>query len=261
MRLTISIITVCFNSAKTIEETLQSVIAQDYSNIEYIVVDGGSTDETLAILQRYRQHIHTLISEPDEGIYAAMNKGIKLAKGDIVGLIHSDDYYAHPQVISRVANVFQDAQVQACYGDLIYFSTHSPHQVVRYWRSSAFKTGLFSKGWCPPHPTFFVRREVYERLGGFDCHYRMGNDVELMMRFLEKHRISSIYLPEVLVKMRLGGVSNRHVKNIIEQNRNILLAAKRLALPISVWKFVLYKLFNRLSQFMTKSGGIDPYVK
>lgn len=257
---TFSIITVSFNAVKTIGETIRSVLGQDYPNIEYIIIDGGSRDGTLQIIEGYRDKIHTVKSEPDEGIYDAMNKGIQLASGDIIGILNADDLYAHSGVISSVAKAFCDPSVQACYGDLLYFSDTKERATVRYWRAGGFTPGLFSRGWNPPHPTFFVQREVYERFGGFDTSYSMGNDVELMMRFLEKHRIQSRYIPELFVKMRLGGVSNRAFKNIILQNKNIIQAAKNQNIKISTWTFVLGKIFNRLSQFIIKSRSTYRHV-
>lgn len=257
----ISIITVCFNSAQTIQETLQSVASQDYPHVEYIIIDGGSRDDTLAILEASRAHIHVLISEPDKGIYDAMNKGIQLATGDVIGLLNADDLYAHSQVLSQVADAFTDEKLDACYADLIYFSTAEPEKVVRYWRSKAFVPGLFAKGWCPAHPTFFVRRRVYEQYDLFDIHFKGGNDVELMMRLLEKHRITTRYLPTVMVKMRLGGVSNNSIKGIITQNRQILLAAKKWGIVISPWSFVFHKVLSRLGQLLRKPQREPQHAK
>lgn len=248
----VSIITVCFNSVKTISETLKSVTEQDYSQIEYIIIDGGSTDGTLDVIQSYSDKIHLVISEPDKGIYDAMNKGIAKAKGDIVGLLNADDLYNNNNVISKVASLFVDSNLDACYGDLIYFSDKSPEKVARYWRSSPFVTGLFAKGWCPPHPTLFVRRQLYLKYGAFDTAYAMGNDVELMMRFFEKYRIRSYYLPQILVKMRLGGISNRSFKSIVVQNQCILRAAEKHQIPFSLSTFFGYKIMNRLSQWILK---------
>ncbi|MGE3318991.1 MAG: glycosyltransferase family 2 protein [Candidatus Berkiella sp.] len=250
--LKISIITVCYNSGKTIHETLLSVKAQRYPHVEYIIIDGGSTDNTIEQIQSFRSHVHQLISEPDKGIYDAMNKGIALATGDVIGLLNADDLYAHEDVLTRVAEAFQDPMLDACYSDLIYFASQSPDKVLRYWRGSPFRSGLFAKGWCPAHPTFFVRRGVYDSFGVFDIDYKGGNDVELMMRFLEKHHIRSRYLPEVMVKMRAGGVSNNSIKGIIEQNRQILLAAKKLGITISPWLFVCHKVISRLTQWIAK---------
>lgn len=256
----ISIITVCYNSLKTIEETICSVLEQDYPHIEYIIIDGGSTDGTQEIIARYRDRISIYVSERDDGIYDAMNKGIQRATGEIVGLLNGDDLYADKAVLSKVAAVFKSEAVQACYGDLIYFSDRDPNQVVRYWKSGEFKAGLFSRGWNPPHPTFFVRREVYSRWGAFDTSYSMGNDVELMMRFLEKYHLKAVYIPSLLVKMRLGGVSNRALKNILLQNKNILQAAKKLNIKISIWGFLWGKMINRLSQFIIRSRSACRHV-
>lgn len=257
----VSIITVCYNSAKTIEDTLRSVAEQEYPLIEYIVVDGGSTDGTLDIIAKYRDKIALLISEPDNGIYDAMNKGISHSTGDIVGLLNADDVYVNTRVISTIIDAFEANNIDSCYGDLIYFPPDNPNKIHRYWQSCDFVPGAFAKGWTPAHPTFFVKRNIYSLYGMFDLSYYMGNDVELMMRFLEKYRIKSYYIPQILVKMRLGGMSNRHFKSIWLQNKNILSAAKRLNLPISTSKFVLYKLLNRLSQFIRKPERGSSYAK
>lgn len=250
--LTVSLITVCYNSASTLEETLQSVSAQDYPHIEYIVIDGASTDGSLDILSRYKSKIQQLVSEPDQGIYDAMNKGIALATGDIIGLLNADDLYANNNVISKIVSTFHQENIQACYGDLIYFSDKAKEKVYRYWLSNAFEKGSFAKGWSPAHPTFFVRREIYQKYGLFDLTMKMGNDIELMMRLLEKQSIQSQYIPEILVKMRLGGASNKALKNIILQNKCILSAAKKLEIPISPLTFILHKVLNRVSQFVFK---------
>ncbi len=255
----ISIITVCYNSAKTIEQTILSVLSQDYPNIEYIIVDGASGDGTLQIIKKYQHKIAMVVSEKDNGIYDAMNKGIALASGDIIGLLNADDLYAHNQVISLVAQAMTPDAIDACFGDLIYFSP-STNKLLRYWESSEFKSGLFAKGWCPPHPTFFVKRNVYLKHGLFNTAYKMGNDVELMMRFLEKAKIKSVYLPHVLVHMRAGGVSNRGFKNIIIQNKSVMAAARALDIPFSYFGFVVGKLSNRLLQFIVKPKRSD-YVK
>lgn len=248
----ISIITVCYNSVATIEETIRSILSQDYPNIEYIIVDGLSTDGTLSVIQKYKDKISAVYCEKDKGVYDAMNKGIAKASGEIIGLLNSDDVYAHSSVISEVAQQFMQYPIDACYGDLIYFSSHRPDRIYRYWRSGQFSFGMFAKGWSPPHPTFFVKKSIYERYGNFNLNYSMGNDIELMMRFLEKHRIACAYLPEVLVKMRLGGISNQGMKAIIEQNKNILKAAKNLNIPISPMFFLIRKILNRLSQLILK---------
>jgi len=249
--LKISLVTVCFNSARTIENTILSILSQQYLHLEYIIIDGGSRDGTVDIIKKF-DNVDLLISEPDKGIYDAMNKGIYHATGDIIGFLNADDIYAHPNVLEKVSRVFENDRLEACYGDLLYFSENQPNKVRRYWKSKPFSPGLFAKGWCPPHPTFFCRRALYEKWGGFNLSYAMGNDVELMMRFLEKHQVIGHYIPEVLVKMRLGGASNRNITNIIVQNKNILKAARNLNIPISSFTFYFYKFCNRLSQFIFK---------
>jgi len=248
----ISIITVCYNSAKTIQETLQSVTSQRYPHVEYILIDGGSNDGTQGVIESFGEQVDVFTCEPDKGIYDAMNKGIARATGDVIGLLNADDLYAHADVLTKVAEAFAEQPLDACYGDLIYFASDTPDKVLRYWRSNAFKPGLFAKGWCPAHPTFFVRRNLYDRYGHFDISFKGGNDVELMMRFLEKHHITTRYLPEVMVKMRLGGVSNNSIKGIIEQNRQILQAAKKLGIAISPLSFFFHKVLSRLSQWLSK---------
>lgn len=259
--LKISIITVSYNSAKTISQTIESVLGQDYPHIEYIIIDGASVDGTQEIVKEYAQKIAIFKSEPDKGIYDAMNKGIQLAAGDAIGLLNADDVYANEKVISLVATCFEKPSIDACYGDLVYFQDNQPHKILRYWKSNHFKPGLFTQGWCPPHPTFFVRRKIYLQHGLFNTNYAMGNDVELMMRFLEKERVRCAYIPQVLVKMRAGGVSNKSIKNIFIQNRSILQAARALDLPFSTVKFVLGKIFSRCWQFIHKPSVGENYVK
>ena len=248
----ISIITVCYNSAETIGHTLRSVREQTYKHIEHIVVDGGSTDNTLEIVAAEGQHVAKLISEKDKGIYDAMNKGINLAHGDVVGFINADDFYASTNVLSDVAAVFEKTGSDSCFGDLCYVSQLDPTRVVRYWRSKDFALGSFEAGWCPPHPTFFVRRSVYERLGGFDLNFKIAADFELMARYLEVARISSCYIPNVLVKMRLGGTTNKSLGNILKQNSEIRQALGKLSLKFSLSKFLLPKLMSRAMQFLRR---------
>lgn len=252
----VSIITVCKNSEKTIEATILSVLSQCYSPIEYIIVDGGSTDGTLAIIARYRDRIVDVISEPDRGIYDAMNKGIARSTGAIIGFLNADDLYATPNAIALVVRNIVRAKAAGSYGDLLYFSSTSG-KTVRYWRGGAYRPGAFSRGWNPPHPTFFVRREWYAQWGGFDLSYTMGNDIELMMRLIEKKKMPVVYIPQLLVKMRLGGVSNRGIKNIVSQNKNIIQAAKKLGIPFFVPLFIIGKIVNRLMQFVVRPRSTD----
>ena len=248
----ISLITVCFNSIDTIKDTFESVACQDYDDLEYIVVDGQSNDGTLELLSEYQSLIDITISEPDQGIYDAMNKGIKAATGDVVGFINADDILASSSVIKEVAEAFSNNSVDACYADLYYVRFNDMSMVVRNWKSSDFKSGAFSKGWTPPHPTFYVKKSIYEQYGVFDLQYKMGNDIELMLRFMEKYQISTVYVPNVWVKMRVGGVSNQSISNIILQNREIIRAAQVNQVPFSTSLFVLGKVKDRLIQYIFK---------
>jgi len=213
-----SLITACFNSAATIRDTIDSVVVQTHSDIEYIVIDGASQDRTLEIVREYGERVSKLVSEADDGIYSAMNKGVRLATGDVIGTINSDDFYADPEVISRVALAFEETGADCVFGDLEYVHPLKPEIVLRRWRSEPYRPGAFGRGWHPAHPTFFARRTLYESLGGFDESFRISSDFELMLRFLEAGRISSAHLPTVLVKMRDGGVSNRSLANILRAN-------------------------------------------
>jgi glycosyltransferase involved in cell wall biosynthesis len=246
--LKISIITVSYNSAATIADTLHSFNAQDYKPKEHILIDGASQDETLAVIARHRHRDSKLLSEPDGGIYEAMNKGIDLACGEVIGFLNADDIYAGPQSLTEVAARFADPKVQALYADLVYVKADNLNVVQRYWQAGTFKKGRFGWGWSPPHPTFFVRKAIYQRYGGFDLTMPMGNDIELMLRLLERYEVPVCYLPQILIKMRSGGVSNRSVRNIIIQNRAILAAFKQNNLALSPIKFCCGKLLDRLQQ-------------
>jgi glycosyltransferase involved in cell wall biosynthesis len=218
MPIKISIITICFNSASTIEETIKSVIEQDYQNLEYIVVDGGSTDGTLDILKKYPEKISKVISEKDRGIYDAMNKGISIATGDLIGILNSDDVYAHESVLSKIAALYDSEKPDAVYADLVYVSKDNLNHVIRNWKSGLYKTGLFLKGWMPPHPTFFVKKECYEKFGTYNISFRSAADYELMLRLIHKEKIKTAYLPETIIKMRAGGISNITFLNRLRAN-------------------------------------------
>jgi glycosyltransferase involved in cell wall biosynthesis len=202
-----TIITPTYNSAATVEDTLQSIAAQDHAEVEHIVMDGGSTDGTLGIVGRYG-HVARVISGRDRGIYDAMNKGIAASSGEVIAFLNSDDFYAHSGVLGAVAAVFKGEMADAVYGDLQYVSDKDVKRVVRHWKAGVYRADAFKWGWMPPHPSFFVRREVFERLGGFNLDMSTAADYELMLRFIHKYRIRLAYIPEVLVKMRTGGASN-----------------------------------------------------
>lgn len=247
----ISIITVVLNAADTIEDTLRSVAAQRYPAIEHIVVDGGSTDGTLEIIERHRDRIAALIIEPDRGIYDAMNKGIAATTGEIVGMLNADDVYVDEHVLEKVARAFSDPAVDVCHADLVYVDRADLNRIIRYWKSRPYIDGLFEKGWLPAHPTFFVRRALYQRYGGFDLSYRFQADFELTMRLLAVHKARSVYLPEVIVKMRMGGVSNRSVLNVIKGNLEAYRACRQHGLKVSPL-FIARKILSRLPQFFRR---------
>ena len=205
----ISIITITYNSAQTLEDTLKSVTSQDYPNLEYIIIDGKSKDTTLQIVDKYKSGIAKVVSEKDKGLYDALNKGIKHATGDVIGMLHSDDLYANESVISNVMKKFaEDPSVEGVYADLVFVNRNDTNKSMRVWESGKYQEGDFLKGWMPPHPTFFVRKEVYEKFGGFNTELKLSADYELMLRLIHKNNIKLAYLPQVIVKMRMGGVSN-----------------------------------------------------
>jgi len=248
----ITIITVCLNSAATIKDTLESVASQSYKNLEHIIVDGGSKDGTIAIIQEWEEYPIRLISDGDKGIFDAMNKGVVLVTGDVVGILNSDDVYYDQDILKKVAEEMSDPAVDACYADLVYVEKNNLRKIVRYWKSCPFDKGLFSRGWAPPHPTFFVRRRVYEKYGLFDLDYSLAADFELMVRFLEKFQVKSIYIPQIFVKMRSGGASNRSLLNIIRQNFEIYQAIKKNNQRFDFFVFVFSKLISRLRQYFSK---------
>jgi glycosyltransferase len=248
--LKISIITAVYNGAETLGDTISSVTDQDYVNLEHIIIDGGSTDGTLALLQNLREDHAHWISEPDEGIYPALNKGIGLATGDIVGFLHADDIYSGASVVGKIASVFSDPDVLACYGDLEYVRRAHTASVVRYWKSGPYCSARLCKGWMPPHPTFYARRELYAAAGGFDCTFRIAADYDCMLRLLKRiddagGRVA--YLPEVVVKMRLGGASNRSLSNILLKSSEDWRAIRknRVGGPLTL----LLKNVGKLGQF------------
>lgn len=222
----VSIITISFNSAQTIEDTILSVIQQDYSNIEYIIVDGASKDGTLDIVKKYADKIARVVSEKDKGIYDAMNKGISMATGEVIGILNSDDFYADNMVISDVVAKLQESAAEACYADLVYVNRGQSDNIIRTWKSGPYKPGLFLRGWMPPHPTFFVKKKCYDEFGTYTLKLSSAADYELMLRFIHKHKISVAYLPRVITKMRAGGQSNVTLKNRIKANMEDRMAWK-----------------------------------
>jgi glycosyltransferase involved in cell wall biosynthesis len=220
----VSIITISYNNADTIEDTILSVINQDYKNIEYIIVDGVSKDATLEIINKYKSKITTFVSEKDKGIYDALNKGIALATGDVIGMIHADDLYENNTVISDIVDTFIKSETQAVYADLNYVDRNDTSKIVRKWKSGVYKDGMFLKGWMPPHPTFFVRKICYEKFGTFNLKLKSSADYELMLRMIHVNKIKLEYLPKLIVNMRAGGQSNVNLMNRIRGNKEDRIA-------------------------------------
>lgn len=216
----ISIITVVFNGEQTIRDCIESVLGQTYSDIEYIIIDGKSTDKTLKIIESYGMKIAVFVSEKDNGIYDAMNKGIALASGDVIGILNADDFYRDAFVIEKIASKLKTTQADGIYGDLIYVNRENIQQVKRYWKSGAFRQNKFLYGWMPPHPTFFLRRASYEQFGHYRTDLGSAADYELMLRMMYKHQAKMAYLPEIVTVMRTGGVSNKTIGNRLKGNQS-----------------------------------------
>jgi glycosyltransferase len=248
----ISIITVTFACAETVGDCLASVAAQSYAGREHILIDGASTDGTLAVLEAHRSALAVLVSEPDGGIYDALNKGIALATGDIVGFLHADDLYADGDVLARVAEAFADPAVEAVYGDLVYVAKEDTGRVIRHWRSGAYSRNRLAWGWMPPHPTLYLRRSVYQRLGLFNTRYRIAADYDLMLRVLSGMTGRVVYVPEVLVRMRVGGASNRSLRHVVRkswEDYRALRANRVGGVGALAWKNV-----SKLPQFVRRQA-------
>ncbi len=235
------------NNRDFVEASIQSVLSQTHADIEHIIIDGGSTDGTLDVISRLSPRSTRLISEPDNGIYDALNKGISMATGEVIGFLHSDDMYAHDSVIEKVGNVMAKMNSESCYGDLLYVDRHNTDITIRCWRAGEFSPALLGKGWMPPHPAFFVRREVYEKFGVFDTSFRIAADYELMLRFLGRHKITTCYIPEVLVRMRTGGTSNNSLSSIMTKSGEDLRAMKMHS--IGSITTLIRKNLSKLPQF------------
>jgi len=247
----VSVVTVCLNAAATVRDAIDSVASQDYPDIEHIVIDGGSTDGTLELLQSSNGRISRLVSEKDEGLYDAMNKGVGLCTGEVIGFLNADDLYSSGHVISKVAHCFEEPSIGACYGDLEYVARSDTSMVQRRWISGEFRQGLFAEGWAPPHPAFFVRRLHFAASGGFDLRFRVASDADLMMRLLEVARIKCAYIPEVFVKMRSGGASNQSLRNILRGNLEIWRALKSHGLRPNLVSFLARKAAFKAGHFVS----------
>ena len=245
----VSIITPVYNGAKTLEDCLQSIHSQTHPHRDHIIIDGCSTDGTLDVIKKYENKITKVISEPDHGIYDAMNKGIKQATGDVIGILNSDDFYADEVVIEEVVRAITENKVDSCYGDLVYVDRDDTAKIKRQWKAGEYKKEEFKTGWMPPHPSFFCKRTVYEKYGLLNLDFPLAADYELMLRFLYKQGVSTTYIPRVLVKMRVGGTSRPGlytVRAIIENYR--AWKVNGLHYPITI----LLKPFSKINQFIKK---------
>ncbi len=247
----ISIITVCFNSARTIADTLASVAAQTHPDIEHIVVDGASADGTMEIIERYGKHVARLISEPDRGIYDAMNKGVRVATGDVIGFLNADDVYAHQNVLATVAEIMEREHLDALFGDVEFFRPENPARTFRRYSSARFRPERIAWGWMPAHPALFLRRSLYERFGTFRTDYRIAGDFELVARMFHGGTLTYRHLPEVLVRMRTGGVSTGGWRNTILLNREVLRACRENGIETSLPK-ILSKYPVKLLEYLRR---------
>ncbi len=240
----VSLITVTYNSGKYLEDCIRSVAKQNYNNIEHIIIDGGSTDDTISIIKRYENRISAWISEKDEGMYDALNKGMKMATGDVIGILNSDDMLASADVISVISETFMKNKIDSLFGDLVYVDAIDTQKILRFWKGFPYKRARFNYGWMPAHPTFYVRKAVVEQLGGYETHYITAADFEFMTRYLYRYRISSHYLPKLIVKMRVGGQSNSNLYGRLRANRRDYLAMKRNNIPFPLVASVLKPLIK-----------------
>jgi glycosyltransferase involved in cell wall biosynthesis len=248
--LKISIVTVCYNSKDLIRKTIESVATQDYQNIEHIVVDGGSNDGTVEILKEYSGKINW-ISEPDKGIYDAMNKGVKLATGDAIGTLGAGDFYPNNQVISKVASAFEKYKTDAIYGDKQYVNPENTEKVVRYWKPGEYKIENWLEGWMPPHQSFYLKKSAFEKYGLYLDEFRSAGDYELMLRMLYKHKLTAKYIPELLVTMLTGGTSTASFSNRIKANLEDRNAWKVNNLTPK-WYTLYWKPLGKVLQFLKR---------
>jgi len=246
----ISIITVVYNNERTLESAILSVLNQSFKNIEYIIIDGKSIDGTIKIINSYKDKIAHFISETDEGIYDAMNKGIALASGDVIGILNSDDLYADDDVLKDVMGYFQaDEKLDILYGDLVYVNTDDINKVVRKWTSKKYYKKFFEHGNVPPHTALFVKKNIYNECGLFNVDYKLAADYDFMLRIFKKFGFSSKYISRLMVRMRLGGATNKSLSNIIKGNKEILNIWKSNNLKVPLL-LMPYRLFKRLIQFI-----------
>lgn len=245
----ITLLTASWNSAKTIGDTLRTVASQTYPNIEHIVIDGASKDDTLGVIEREGGHVAKVVSEPDKGIYDAYNKGLTYGSHDIIGFINSDDFYAHDGVIAEVMEAFAaDPQLEALHGDLIYVDQEQVTKATRHWRSRETTPASLRRGFIPAHPTVFLRRSVYDKAGGFDLTYRLAADYEFLLRIFHTHKVKSRHIPHVWVHMREGGATGGNLASIKRQNDEIRAAQAKHGMRYPRPLFYAWKVLDRSLQ-------------
>ena len=247
-----SILIPTFNSSQTIQDSIDSILAQNYKNFEIVIIDNQSSDGTINIIKKNNLKNIKYIIGQDKGVYDAINKGIKLSSGEIISLLHSDDVYHDDKVLQNVYDAFEHHDTNIVYGDLVYVKKNNLKSILRYWRSRSYKYGDFFKGWHPPHPSFFAKKFLFEKYNFYESNIGNSADVELMYRFLEINKIDFFYLNKIIVKMRYGGKSNKSIVSIVEQNKRIIKFLEIENNYYKIFKFLLYKLLNRFSQFIFK---------
>lgn len=246
----VSIITSVYNCKDTIRDAIDSVLSQTYKDIEYIIIDGASSDGTIEIIKEYKDKIDIFSSKPDNGIYDGLNRGISLASGDIIGFLHADDMYDNNDVIKEIVTVFKNNQADAVYGDLVYVYKENINKIIRHWVSGKFSLSKLKNGWMPPHPTFYTKRELYEKFGGFDQSFKIAADYDFMLKVLTSQEYKIMYIPKVLYRMRVGGMSNRSLKNIVKKSKEDLKVIKKH--NIGGLNTLLLKNFSKIPQFLLK---------
>ncbi|MBN2167253.1 MAG: glycosyltransferase [Marinilabiliaceae bacterium] len=247
--MTITIITATYQSSATLQSAIESVLNQTANNIEYIVIDGGSTDGTIELLKKYDNRIKWF-SEPDNGIYDALNKGISKATGDYIGFLHADDLLASDTIIEKISTIINETNADAVYGNLVYISKYDTSKVIRYWKSCKFNPSLLKKGWMPPHPTLYIKRKFYDSIGIFNIQLKIAADYDFILRLFSLPGISTFYINDVIVKMRIGGTSNRNIKNIIKKSKEDYWALKHNKVGGIMSLFL--KNISKINQFTKK---------
>ena len=250
----ISVITAVYKSEATVGEAISSVAAQTHTDLEHVIVEGNSPDGSLAVIERSAHDRMRIISERDDGIYDALNKGIRTATGDVVGFLHSDDFFAHDGALARIASVFEDPAVEAVFSDLDYVAQADPTRVIRHWSTGPFYPERLKYGWMPAHPTLYLRRSVYDRLGGYDTSFGIAADYDFILRYFAQIEAKAVYIPEVLYKMRLGGVSNRNLARIRQKMQEDLHAIRRN--KVGGLGTLVLKNTSKLGQFISRARPV-----